>query len=60
MKIEKMAYASAKVFTDIVENYALMQIAILCDKKAFMDQEIRFVQDVHIGKIGTIGFASIV
>lgn len=60
MKIVNGVYASAKIFTDNVEEYALAQIQMLCDNEAFQDSKIRIMPDVHPGKVGTIGFTATV
>ncbi len=51
-------YTSAKIFTDTVEDYALAQIQMLCDNKAFSGSQVRIMPDVHPGKVGTIGFTA--
>ncbi len=51
-------YASAHVFTDDAEDYAIAQIQQLCDNKAMKECKIRVMPDVHPGKVGTIGFTS--
>lgn len=56
MKTVNGVYASAKIFTDKVEEYALAQIQMLCDNEAFRESKIRIMPDVHPGKVGTIGF----
>ena len=53
-------YASAVVFTDEAEEYALAQIQQLCDQPAFSESRIRVMPDVHPGKVGTIGFTATV
>ncbi len=58
MKVVNGVYTSAKIFTDNIETYALAQIQLLCDQKAFSDCKIRVMPDVHPGKVGTIGFTS--
>lgn len=35
MKTVNGVYASAKIFTDTIEDYALSQIQMLCNKEAF-------------------------
>lgn len=60
MKTVKGVYASAKIFTDTVEDYALAQIQMLCDNEAFKKSRIRVMPDVHPGKVGTIGFTATV
>lgn len=58
MKTVNGVYTSAKIFTDIIEDYALAQIQMLCDNEAFQGCKIRVMPDVHPGKVGTIGFTS--
>ena len=60
MKTVDGIYASAKIFTDSIEDYALAQIKMLCDNEAFCDSKIRIMPDVHPGKVGTIGFTATV
>ena len=55
MKTVNGVYASAKIFTDNVEAYALAQIQMLCDHAASEGSRIRVMPDVHPGKVGTIG-----
>lgn len=58
MKTVNGVYASAKIFTDTIEDYALAQIKMLCDNEAFEKSKIRIMPDVHPGKVGTIGFTA--
>ena len=58
MKTVDGIYASAKIFTDTIEDYALAQIRQLCDQRAFCGSQIRAMPDVHPGKVGTIGFTA--
>lgn len=51
----KGKYASAKIFTDLVENKALEQIATLLDQEFVSDSQIRIMPDVHAGAGCTIG-----
>ena len=60
MKTVEGIYASAIIFTDDVEDYAVAQIQQLCDHPAFAGNKIRIMPDVHPGKVGTIGFTAIV
>lgn len=60
MKTVDGIYTSAKIFTDTIEDYALAQIKMLCDNKAFQKSKIRIMPDVHPGKVGTIGFTATV
>ena len=48
-------YASAKIFSEQVEEYALAQIQMICDNEASKGSVIRVMPDVHPGKVGTIG-----
>ena len=48
-------YATAKVFADDVEDYAIAQIRMICDNEAAEDSRIRVMPDVHPGKVGPIG-----
>lgn len=58
MKTIYGVYTSAKIFTDHIEDYAVAQIQMLCDNKAFSGSQIRIMPDVHPGKVGTIGFTA--
>lgn len=58
MKTVNGVYASAKIFTDTLEDYALAQLKMLCDNEAFEESKIRVMPDVHPGKVGTIGFTA--
>ena len=60
MKTVEGIYASATIFTDEVEDYAVAQIQQLCDHPALAGSKIRIMPDVHPGKVGTIGFTAIV
>lgn len=60
MKEVNGIYASAKIFTNTIEEYALAQIQMLCDNPAFEGCKVRVMPDVHPGKVGTIGFTSTV
>ena len=51
-------YATAAVFTEQIEEYAVAQIRQLCDQKAFEACRIAIMPDVHPGKVGPIGFTS--
>ncbi len=51
-------YASAVIFTadnHTIENYALLQIQMLCDNAASLGSRMRIMPDVHPAKVGTIG-----
>lgn len=49
-------YASADVFSDDVEQYALAQIKYVCDNQAAEGSKIKVMPDVHPGKVCPIGF----
>lgn len=55
MKELKGIYASAKIYADDVEEYALAQLQMLCDHEMSKGSVIRIMPDVHPGKVGTIG-----
>lgn len=55
MKTVDGIFASAKIFTDDVEEYAAAQIQMLCDHEAAKGSKIRIMPDVHPGKVGVIG-----
>ena len=48
-------YATAKIFTNNVENEALSQIYELCNQEFVKDCKVRIMPDVHAGKGCTIG-----
>lgn len=63
MKTIKGVYTSAKIFTTNtteydIDDYAIAQLQSLCDNEAFDGCTIRIMPDVHLGKVGTIGFTS--
>lgn len=60
MKIVNGSCASAKIFTNQVEDYAIAQIQRLCDNPVFEGSQIRIMPDVHPGYVGTIGFTATV
>lgn len=51
----KGKYASATIFTDNIEDYALAQIKMICDNEAAIGSKIRVMPDVHPGKVGPVG-----
>ena len=55
MRIINGVYASAEIFSEQVEEYAVAQIQMICDNKASEGSVIRVMPDVHPGKVGTIG-----
>ena len=60
MKTVTGIYATALIFSDRAEDYALAQIRQICDNEAFQNCKIRVMPDVHPGKVGTVGFTSTV
>lgn len=48
-------YASAKVFTDVIEKEAIDQIEALCNQEFARDSKLRIMPDVHAGAGCTIG-----
>ena len=58
MKEVKGVYTTAKIFSDNVEDRALLQIKMLCNNEAFYNCKVRVMPDVHPGYFGTIGFTS--
>ena len=55
MGIINGVYASAEIFSEQVEEYAVAQIQMICDNKVSAGSTIRVMPDVHPGKVGTIG-----
>lgn len=55
MKEIKGTYATTKIFTEDIEDYALSQIQMICDHKASENSSIRIMPDVHPGAVGPIG-----
>ena len=55
MKIVNGEYASAKIFTDNVEDIALQQIQNLVNHSMAKDTTVRIMPDVHAGAGSTIG-----
>ena len=55
MEIINGIYASAKIFSETAEEYALAQIQMICDNEVSKGSVIRVMPDVHPGKVGTIG-----
>ncbi len=49
------AYSTAKVFTDLVDQSAISQIAALCSQPFTEGSQIRIMPDVHAGAGCTIG-----
>lgn len=60
MKTISGRYTSAMIFTDMVEDYALAQIQMLCDNPVFEGCQVRVMPDVHPGHVVTVGFTTTV
>lgn len=58
MKTITGAYASAVIYTDIIEDTAEEQIKLLCDQPFVKGSRIRIMPDVHAGKGCVIGFTA--
>lgn len=56
----KGKYASAIVYTDLIEESAISQIIELCNQPMFNNATIRIMPDVHSGKGCVIGFTAVV
>lgn len=52
------AYSTAKVFTDIMEESAAIQIETLCNQPFTQNSKIRIMPDVHAGAGCVIGFTA--
>ncbi len=48
-------YATAKVFTDVIDNDSIAQIIAICNQSFAEGQQIRIMPDVHAGSGCTIG-----
>lgn len=55
MKIVEGQFNAAKIYTDIVDENALLQIKTLCDQEYTSGSTIRIMPDVHAGAGCTIG-----
>ena len=60
MQIINGYYSCAKIFTTnnektAIDNYAIIQLQMLCDNEVSKDSIIRVMPDVHPGKVSTIG-----
>jgi len=55
MRLIEGRFNTAKVFTDLVEEGAIVQIKSLCDQEYTKDSRIRIMPDVHEGVGCTIG-----
>lgn len=60
MKIIEGAYISAQIFTTdnkatAIDQYAILQLQMICDMESSKDCRIKVMPDVHPGKVGTIG-----
>ena len=58
MKLIEGKYASAKVFTDNIEESASQQILSLCNQSFVDGCKIRIMPDVHAGTGCVIGFTA--
>ncbi len=56
--IIKGKYNEAIIYTDVIEESALIQINDLCDIESFANAKIRIMPDVHTGKGCVIGFTA--
>jgi len=60
MRIIDGIYTSAKVFTadhsrSAIDDHALAQLKMLCDREALSGCKVRVMPDVHAGKAGPVG-----
>ena len=55
MKTVEGKYATAKVFTDNVEDMALEQVKTLVNDEITEGSHVRFMPDIHAGKGCVIG-----
>ncbi|WP_296012979.1 RtcB family protein [uncultured Adlercreutzia sp.] len=55
MQLVEGAYASAHVYSDDAEQYALAQVKMICDNPAAAGSRICVMPDVHPGKMGPVG-----
>lgn len=53
----KGTYASAVVYSDTAEDYALAQVKMICDQEAAEGSQICLMPDIHPGKVGPIGLS---
>lgn len=58
MKTIKGTYATAKVFTDTIDDNAVTQIELLCSQEFCKDAKIRIMPDAHAGVGSVIGFTA--
>ena len=56
MEIINGKYASAKIFSNSVEKYAITQIENICNNEVAKNAKVRVMSDVHPGLICPIGF----
>lgn len=54
----KGKYSTAKIYTDVIEDTALVQIRELCDQEFCKDSKVRIMPDVHTGAGCVIGFTA--
>lgn len=48
-------YATAKVFTDVVDEASISQVILLCNQEMAQGSRIRMMPDIHAGKGCTVG-----
>ena len=53
----KGTYATAVVYSDTAEDYALAQVKMICDQEAAEGSQICLMPDIHPGKVGPIGLS---
>lgn len=53
----KGTYATAVVYSDTAEDYALAQVKMICDQEAAERSQICLMPDIHPGKVGPIGLS---
>ena len=56
----KGTYASAVIYSDTAEDYALAQVKMICDNEAAAGSKICLMPDVHPGKVGPIGLTMMI
>lgn len=58
MKEIQGTFSNAKIFANVIEDNALIQIQQLCDQEFCKDVKVRIMPDVHAGKGCVIGFTA--
>lgn len=51
----KGIYATATIYSETAEDYALAQVKMICDNEAASGSKICLMPDIHPGKVGPIG-----